>query len=192
MIFPISFCSRTEDPGQRLPVIFPGCLLNLCNETPEAVEAVARYNCADSVLTNILQTRTNDAVFNSSILFLEAMANSEMGVEHLSRCSKLPPALIHVLDNTTSPEVCSTLLELLRICAEAPALVLHLAKGGLMEYLVTHMNGKLNSEAFRGQLRVTSCDILVILLANDEAMQVAFEKDTVLYIDTFLGTTDVG
>ncbi len=24
-----------EDPGQRLPVIFPGCLLNFCNETPK-------------------------------------------------------------------------------------------------------------------------------------------------------------
>ena len=177
---------KCEDPGQRLPVIFPGCLLNLCNETPEAVEAVARYNCADSVLINVLETKTNDAVFNSSILFLHSMAECEMGVENLSRCPKLPLALIHILDHTTSPEVCSTLLDLLRTCSEAPALVLHFSKGGLFEYLVTHMNDKLNSDAFR-QLRVTSCDILVILLSHDEAMQVAFGKDKNLYIDTFLG-----
>ena len=179
--------NKNEDPGQRLPVIFPGCLFNLCNETPKAVEAVARYHCADTVLTNILETRTNDAVFNSSILFLHSMVECEMGVEHLSRCPMLPQALIHVLDYTTSPEVCSTLFEFLRTCSEAPAIVLHLAKGGLLEYLLTHMNDKLNSEAFR-QLRVTSCDILVILLAHDEAMQVAFEKDANLYINTFLGT----
>ena len=29
-----------EDPGQRLPVILPGFLLNLCNTTPEAVQVI--------------------------------------------------------------------------------------------------------------------------------------------------------
>ena len=29
-----------EDPGQRLPAILPGFLLNFCNGTPEAIEAI--------------------------------------------------------------------------------------------------------------------------------------------------------
>ena len=60
-----------EDPGQRLPVIFPGCLLNFCNETPQAVEVLARNQCTEAVIKNILHTKTNDAVFNSSILYFE-------------------------------------------------------------------------------------------------------------------------
>ena len=48
-----------EDPGQRLPVIFPGCLLNFCNETPQAVEVLARNRCTEAVIRNILQTKTN-------------------------------------------------------------------------------------------------------------------------------------
>ena len=68
---------QKDDPGQRLPVIFPGCLLNFCNETPKAVEVLAKFKCAESVLNNILYTKTNDAVFNSSILFIHAMAECE-------------------------------------------------------------------------------------------------------------------
>ena len=82
--------TKEEDPGQRLPVIFPGCLLNFCNETPKAVETLAKFKCAESVIKNILNTKTNDAVFNSSILFIHAMVECETGVEHLSRCSKFP------------------------------------------------------------------------------------------------------
>ena len=72
--------TKDEDPGQRLPVIFPGCLLNFCNETPQAVETLAKFKCASSVLKNILNTKTNDAVFNSSILFIHAMVECETGV----------------------------------------------------------------------------------------------------------------
>ena len=75
---------------------------------------------------------------------------------------------------------------MLKTCSEAPALVLHLSKGGLFEYMVTHMNRKLQSDAFR-QLRVTSCDIFVTLLSHDEAMQYAYDQDKKLYINTFLG-----
>jgi len=177
--------TKDEDPGQRLPVIFPGCLLNFCNETPKAVETLAKFKCAGSVLKNILNTKTNDAVFNSSILFIHAMVECETGVEHLSRCPKFPEAIWHVLENTTSPEVCSTLFDMLKTCSEAPALVLHFSKGGLFEYMVTHMNRKLQTDAFR-QLRVTSCDILVTLLSHDEAMQYAYDQDKQLYINTFL------
>ena len=108
-------------------------------------------------------------------------------MEHLSRCPKFPEAIWHVLENTTSPEVCSTLFDMLKTCSEAPALVLHFSKGGLFEYMVTHMNRKLQTDAFR-QLRVTSCDILVTLLSHDEAMQYAYDQDKQLYINTFLGT----
>jgi len=177
--------TKEEDPGQRLPVIFPGCLLNFCNETPQAVETLAKFKCAESIIKNILNTKTNDAVFNSSILFIHAMVECETGVQHLSRCAKFPEAIWHVLENTTSPEVCSTLFDMLKTCSEAPALVLHLSKGGLFEYMVTHMNRKLQSDAFR-QLRVTSCDIFVTLLSHDEAMQYAYDQDKKLYINTFL------
>ena len=105
----------------------------------------------------------------------------------MSRCPKFPEAIWHVLENTTSPEVCSTLFDMLKTCSEAPALVLHFSKGGLFEYMVTHMNRKLQTDAFR-QLRVTSCDILVTLLSHDEAMQYAYDQDKQLYINTFLGT----
>ena len=33
-----------EDPGQRLPVILPGFLLNLCNTTPEAVQVIGEFD----------------------------------------------------------------------------------------------------------------------------------------------------
>ena len=118
-----------EDPGQRLPVIFPGCLLNFCNETPEAVEVLARNQCTEICIKNILQTKTNDAVFNSSILFIHAMVECESGIEHLVRCSKFPESVCHILTHTTSPEVCSTLFDMLKTCSESPAMVLHLAKG---------------------------------------------------------------
>ena len=91
-----------EDPGQRLPVIFPGCLLNFCNETPQAVEVLARNQCTEAVIKNILHTKTNDAVFNSSILFIHAMIECESGIEHLVRCSRFPEAVCHILTHTTS------------------------------------------------------------------------------------------
>lgn len=175
-----------EDPGQRLPVIFPGCLLNFCNETPKAVETLSRFKCCESVIDNILNTKTNDAVFNSSILLIHAMVECDIGGEHLSRCSALTQAIIHVLENTTSPEVCSTLFDMLKTCSETPSLVVQFSKSGLFEYMVTHMNRKLQSDAFR-QLRVVSCDILTTLLSHDEAMQFAYNKDKKLYTNTFLG-----
>ena len=52
--------------------------------------------------------------------------------------------------------------------------------------MVTHMNDKLQSDVFL-QLRITSCDILVTMLAHDEAMQFTFNSDSKLLIDTFLG-----
>ena len=32
-----------EDPGQRLPAILPGFLLNFCNSTPTAIEAIGKF-----------------------------------------------------------------------------------------------------------------------------------------------------
>ena len=32
-----------EDPGQRLPVILPGFLLNLCSGTPESVNIIGEF-----------------------------------------------------------------------------------------------------------------------------------------------------
>jgi hypothetical protein len=175
-----------EDPGQRLPVIFPGFLLNFCNSTPKAVESVAKFRCVEAVLENILNTKTNDAVFNASILFIHAMAECESGIEHLVRCARFPEAICHILAHTTSPEVTSTMFDLLKTCSESPALVLHLAKGGLFNHLVTHMNDRLSSDAFQ-ELRVTACDILVTMLAHDEAMQYTYDKDASIFVSTFLG-----
>ena len=31
-----------EDPGQRLPAILPGFLLNFCNDTPAAIEEIGK------------------------------------------------------------------------------------------------------------------------------------------------------
>jgi hypothetical protein len=151
------------------------------------VETLTKHKCAEAVLNNILSTKTNDAVFNSSILLIHSMVECETGVEHLSRCPQLPLAIRHVLEHTTSPEVCSTLFDMLKTCSEAPALVLQFSKGGLFAYMVTHMKRKIQSDAFRA-LRVTSCDILVTLLSHDEAMQLAFNQDKNLYVNTFLGT----
>ena len=58
--------------------------------------------------------------------------------------------------------------------------------GGLFQYMVIHMNDKLQSDVFL-QLRITSCDILVTMLAHDEAMQLTFNQDSKLFISTFLG-----
>ena len=58
--------------------------------------------------------------------------------------------------------------------------------GGLFQYMVNHMNDRLQSQAFL-QLRITACDILVTMLAHDEAMQLTFNQDSKLFISTFLG-----
>ena len=39
-----------EDPGQRLPAILPGFLLNFCNGTPDAVKAIGKLGIEDKVL----------------------------------------------------------------------------------------------------------------------------------------------
>ena len=52
--------------------------------------------------------------------------------------------------------------------------------------MVNHMNDRLQSQAFL-QLRITACDILVTMLAHDEAMQLTFNQDSNLFISTFLG-----
>ncbi len=79
-----------EDPGQRLLVIFPGCLLNLCNETPDSIAAVSRLRCVEVVLQSVLGTRTNDAVFNSALVFLQVFSECEVGSERLARCTIFP------------------------------------------------------------------------------------------------------
>ncbi len=79
-----------EDPGQRLPVIFPGALMNLCIDTPEAIETVAKFRCVEVVLQNVLSTRTNDAVFNSSILFLQTFVEDNVGLARLTTCTVFP------------------------------------------------------------------------------------------------------
>ena len=39
-----------EDPGQRLPAILPGFLLNFCNGTPDAVKAIGKLGIEDEIL----------------------------------------------------------------------------------------------------------------------------------------------
>ena len=133
------------------------------------------------------------------------MIECESGIEHVVRCSKFSESVCHILTYTTSPEVCSTLFDMLKTCSESPAMVTHLAKGmnydfgavnglqtvliligGLFQYMVNHMNDRLQSQAFL-QLRITACDILVTMLAHDEAMQLTFNQDSKLFISTFLG-----
>ena len=57
------------------------------------------------------------------------MIECESGIEHVVRCSKFSESVCHVLTYTTSPEVCSTLFDMLKTCSESPAMVTHLAKG---------------------------------------------------------------
>ena len=57
------------------------------------------------------------------------MIECESGIEHVVRCSKFSESVCHILTYTTSPEVCSTLFDMLKTCSESPAMVTHLAKG---------------------------------------------------------------
>ena len=43
-----------EDPGQRLPAILPGFLLNFCNGTPAAIEAVGKLAACDTMPESFL------------------------------------------------------------------------------------------------------------------------------------------
>ena len=61
------------------------------------------------------------------------MIECESGIEHVVRCSKFSESVCHILTYTTSPEVCSTLFDMLKTCSESPAMVTHLAKG--MDYV---------------------------------------------------------
>ena len=85
-------------------------------------------------MSNILSTRTNDAIFNASLSFLVALGEVEVdeeeegqqpGVRMLARVKELPKALSHVLRYTTSPEVLESALELLRLASEDEILAAH-------------------------------------------------------------------
>lgn len=86
---------QNADPGQRFPVILPGFLLNFCNETPEAVDVAGRTGFVDVVVDNVLGTQTNDAVFNTSLNFLVAVAEDEPGQQFFKKCNDFPKGKHH-------------------------------------------------------------------------------------------------
>ena len=68
--------AKSNDPGQRFPVILPGFLLNFCNENKEATETCGGLGFVGVVAANVLSTQTNDAVFNATLNLLVTFADA--------------------------------------------------------------------------------------------------------------------
>jgi hypothetical protein len=108
----------------------------------DAVKATGDAGLIVVIVDNILNTQTNDAVFNSSLNFLVTVAEDEVGHKYLGAAPDFPKALNHILLHTTSPEVTESALELIRNIAEDADLTLALAKGDLCTTLVKHILGR--------------------------------------------------
>ena len=66
----------------------------------------------------ITLTKTNDAVFNNCLSFLNCLADEESSYPYLLKSELLPTALCHILRHTTSPEVTEYALELIQAICE--------------------------------------------------------------------------
>ena len=66
----------------------------------------------------ITLTKTNDAVFNNCLSFLNCLADEESSYPFLLKSELLPTALCHILRHTTSPEVTEYALELIQAICE--------------------------------------------------------------------------
>lgn len=131
-----------EDPGQRLPVILPGFLLNFCNDFPAGVETASGLGLIDVVVASILATKTNDAVFNSCLSFLSCAADQSGSLKHLAACRDLPEAISHVLEHTTSPDVATTALELALSAVKDTEICCKMAISDLAKIVVESINAK--------------------------------------------------
>ncbi len=179
----------SSDPCQRFPVILPGFLLNFCNDNRAAVRVAGSLGFVAVVARNVLDTQTNDAVFNASLNFLVAVAEADdqAGLEPLRSCADFPTALNHVLVHTTSPEVTETALELVRSVAEDPQITLTLAtKSPLCTTLVNHIVGRWRSREFE-EHRSDACDLLVLILSHDACMRHLYATEDGKFLQTFLG-----
>ena len=70
------------------------------------------------VAETITLTKTNDAVFNNCLSFLNCLADEESSYPFLVKSELLPTALCHILKHTTSPEVTEYALELIQAICE--------------------------------------------------------------------------
>ena len=70
------------------------------------------------VAETITLTKTNDAVFNNCLSFLNCLADEESSYPFLLKSELLPTALCHILRHTTSPEVTEYALELIQAICE--------------------------------------------------------------------------
>ena len=71
------------------------------------------------VAETITQTKTNDAVFNNCLSFLNCLADESSAYSFLVQSQLFPIALCHILRHTTSPEVTEYTLELIQaVCEE--------------------------------------------------------------------------
>ena len=70
------------------------------------------------VAETITLTKTNDAVFNNCLSFLNCLADEESSYPFLLKSELLPTALCHILKHTTSPEVTEYALELIQAICE--------------------------------------------------------------------------
>ena len=70
------------------------------------------------VAETITLTKTNDAVFNNCLSFLNCLADEDSSYPFLLKSELLPTALCHILRHTTSPEVTEYALELIQAICE--------------------------------------------------------------------------
>ncbi|CAB4057213.1 unnamed protein product [Lepeophtheirus salmonis] len=90
---------KSQDPGQRLPVILPRFLLNFTSSNcPEFAEKIAEIGFIDTIL----------------ISFFVCICEGPTVIKIFHDQADITPAITHILNHTTSPEVTEVALELIR------------------------------------------------------------------------------
>jgi len=191
-----------EDPGQRLPAILPGFLLNFCNGNTDAVRAVGEMGFIGVISDTVISTKTNDAVFNNCLLFLNCLIDEQESHQFFAKESHaVTTALCHVIEHSTSPEVTESALELIQGMTNSSSdgggetssspdqqpLVLSLAKNpNLCKLLMDRIEDRWRQALpDYEEHRKTGCNLLVLILSDDESMKLLFSEGESEYCTKF-------
>uniref|UniRef100_A0A0K2UBM5 Rap1 GTPaseGDP dissociation stimulator 1like [Aplysia californica] n=1 Tax=Lepeophtheirus salmonis TaxID=72036 RepID=A0A0K2UBM5_LEPSM len=177
---------KSQDPGQRLPVILPRFLLNFTSSNcPEFAEKIAEIGFIDTIVQNVLSTTTNDAVFNSSLVFFVCICEGPTVIKIFHDQADITPAITHILNHTTSPEVTEVALELIRFLVVDSDLSLKLAKSGLCTTIVERVLGRWRSQEFSVH-RAKGCNMLINIMSHADSMKYLYALDNGHLKDKFL------
>lgn len=183
-----------EDPGQRLPAILPGFLLNFCNGTPDAVKAIGQLGFIGVICETVVSTKTNDAVFNNCLLFMNCLIDEPESHEFFgAEAPAVTSALCHVIEHSTSPEVTESALELMQgMTNSSEQLVLALAQNPqLCSLIMSRIEERWKSPDYEDH-RKTACNLLVLILSDDESMKMLFADKESAHCEKFRDWLEFG